>query len=116
MPIQQRILVFVGAVAVFVFIVRNIKKSKILMSDAIFWVLLSVALLILAAFPQVVIDISSELGFLSPINAIFLATIALLVVKLFSCSMQISMLSHKVEELAQEIALSESDDTSNTQE
>lgn len=110
MPIQQRLLLVVGAIFVFVFVTRNIKRSKILMTDAIFWVVLSAVLVIVAALPEVVIWLSGLLGFLSPSNFVFLAVVALLLVKEFSSSAQISVLSHKLEELAQQIALRDAAD------
>ena len=110
MPIPQRLLLVIGAIFVFIFVTRNIKRSKILMTDAIFWVVLSAVLVIVAAFPEAVIWISGLLGFLSPSNFVFLAVVALLLVKEFSSSAQISVLSHKLEELAQQIALRDAAD------
>lgn len=105
MPIQQRILLVVGALFVFGFVTRNIRKAKILMADAIFWVVLSLVLVIIGIFPETIIYVSGRLGFMSPSNFVFLVVVALLLMKLFSASAQISILTHKVEELAQEIAL-----------
>ena len=105
MPIQQRILLVLGALFVFAFVTRNIRNSKILMSDAIFWVILSGVLVVIGAFPELVIWMSARLGFMSPSNFVYLVVVALLLVKLFDASAQISLLTHKVEELAQEIAL-----------
>lgn len=107
MPIQQRLLLIIGAIFVFFFVTNRIKKAKIMMGDAIFWVLLSAILVLVGIMPEMVIAISAKLGFMSPSNFVFLVVVALLLVKLFSCSAQISLLTHKVEELAQEIALSE---------
>lgn len=107
MPIQQRLLLIIGAIFVFFFVTNKIKKRKIFMGDAIFWVLLSAILVLVGIMPEMVIAISAKLGFMSPSNFVFLVVVALLLVKSFSSSAQISLLTHKVEELAQEIALSE---------
>ena len=105
MSLSLRILLLVGAFLAFCFISTRVRRNKILMQDAIYWVLLSVLLLIAAIFPSVFIHLSPALGFLSPSNFVFLVIVALLLVKIFTNSIEISMLRHKVEELAQEVAL-----------
>ena len=105
MSLSLRILLLVGALLAFWFIITRVRRNKILMQDAIYWVLLSVLLLVAAIFPGVFIRLSQALGFISPSNFVFLVIVALLLVKIFTNSIEISMLRHKVEELAQEVAL-----------
>lgn len=100
-----RILLVVGAFLMLYVVIRRIKKRKILMQDAIYWVVLAVVLVLVALFPGVIISLAYALGFYSPSNFVFLVIVALLLVKIFSNSAEISMLRHKVEELAQEDAL-----------
>lgn len=107
MPITLRALLILGAALAVWIVIGRIKKSKILMDDAIFWVVAAVVLLILAIFPQIVIFCSNLLGFMSPSNFVFLVIVALLLMKVHSDSCEISLLKHKVEELAQKIALGE---------
>jgi hypothetical protein len=105
MSLSLRILLLVGALLAFWFVIVRVRRNKILMQDAIYWVLLSVLILVAAIFPQIFIWLSRALGFISPSNFVFLVIVALLLVKIFSNSIEISMLRHKVEELAQEAAL-----------
>lgn len=112
MPVSLRVLLLVGAVLTFFMVCKRIRKKKILMQDAIYWVLLSALLVLSAAFPGVFIWLAGMLGFISPSNFVFLVIIALLLVKIFSNSTDISMLKHKIEELAQEDALREHKDQS----
>lgn len=107
MPLTLRILLIAGAVAAFAFIGNRIHKGKILMGDAIFWVLLSFALIVLALFPGIAFFFSSLLGFVSPSNFVFLLVMVLVMAKIFANSSEISMLKHRVNELAQENALLE---------
>lgn len=106
MPITLRALLILGAALAAWIVIGRIKKSKVLMDDAIFWVVAAVVLLILAIFPQIVIFCSNLLGFMSPSNFVFLVIVALLLMKVHSDSCEISLLKHKVDELAQEMALS----------
>lgn len=100
-----RILLIVGAVLVFLGIASRIRKKKILMQDAIYWVVLSFLLVLAALFPGIIIGLADLLGFMSPSNFVFLVIVALLLIKIFSNSAEISMLRHKIEELTQEVAL-----------
>ena len=105
MSLALRIMLVIGALAGFYIICKRVKNSKMQIMDSIYWIVLSVFLVIVAIFPGIPITISAWLGFISPSNFVFLVIVALLLVKIFSNSIEISMLRHKVEELAQEAAL-----------
>lgn len=105
MPFTLRMLLLVGAVFALVIIARRVKRSKIQMEDSIYWLVLALILVINAIFPGIAIFFSSQLGFISASNFVFLVVIALLLIKEFSNSADISLLKHKVNDLAQEIAL-----------
>lgn len=107
MPLVLRALLIAASVTAFAFIGNRIHKNKILMGDAIFWVLLSLLMIVLAVFPGIAFFFSGLLGFMSPSNFVFLLVIVLVVAKVFANSSEISMLKHRVNELAQENALLE---------
>ena len=105
MSVQLRILLAVGALSAFLFVARNIRKNKIRMEDAVFWVVLSVLLLVVALVPQIAIRCAALIGFISASNFVFLVIVGLLLMKLFSLSAEVSRLKFKVESLVQEEAL-----------
>ena len=105
MTIPIRILLIVGAVAVFAAVLRAIKRKRIQMEDAIFWVVSSFLLVIVAIVPGILYFFSDLLGFQAPINFTYLVIIALLLVKSFMSSVEISRLKAKLNTLAQDIAL-----------
>lgn len=107
MPILLRAFLIIGAVIAFIFVANRVHKSKILMGDAIFWVLLALLLVILAVFPGIAFFFSGLLGFISPSNFVFLLVMVLLMAKVFANSSEISILKYRVNELAQENALLE---------
>ena len=107
MPILLRAFLIIGVVIAFIFVANRVHKSKILMGDAIFWVLLALLLVILAVFPGIAFFFSGLLGFISPSNFVFLLVMILLTAKVFANSSEISMLKYRVNELAQENALLE---------
>lgn len=105
LPTGLRIMLVLGALCAFGIVSAQVKKSKILVEDAIFWVVTAAILVIIAAFPQLAIGIANALGFMSASNFVYLVIIALLLWKVFSNSTELSRLKAKVNELAQEIAL-----------
>ena len=107
MSIALRILLVAGAVLAFAFVAQRIRKSTVLMGDAIFWVALALLLIILAVFPDIAFFCSELFGIASPSNFIFLFVIVVLMAKMFANSSEISLLKHRVNELAQENALLE---------
>lgn len=105
MPFQQRILLVICAAFLFFYMIRRIRKKKLQIVDAVFWVLFLLLVLLMAIVPEVTFLCADLLGFASPSNFVFLAIIGLLVLKVFSNSVELSVMRHKLEELSQEVAL-----------
>jgi hypothetical protein len=112
MPFTLRMLLLVGAFVALYIIARKVRHSKIQMEDSIYWLVLAAVLVVNAIFPGIAMWFSSVLGFISASNFVFLVVIALLLIKEFNNSADISLLKHKVDELAQEDALAHCQDGS----
>lgn len=110
LPLYLRILLVLGALLALVVVCHQVKKSKILVEDAVFWVVVSFILVLLAIFPGPIINFAHCIGFMSATNFIYLVIIVLLLWKVFTNSSEISRLKAKVNELAQEMALAHMDD------
>lgn len=110
LPIYLRVLLLVGALASLLVVANKVKKYKILVEDAVFWIVLDFIFVILAIFPGIAVSLAYVLGFVSPANFVYLVIITLLLWKVFVNSTEISRLKDKVNELAQEIALAHKDD------
>ena len=110
MSAMLRVFLVVCAVVVLGFVVRKIKKSQLSATGSIYWLLLSLALVVIAVFPQIAFFFSDLLGFQSASNFVFLAVIALLLIRQFSLQTQITQLQTKLTALVQEIALRDADD------
>lgn len=72
--------------------------------DSIFWIIISILLVLVSIFPGIAAFFSSLIGIESPANAVFLAIIFLLLTKLFGLSVQVSQLQQKIRVLSQEMA------------
>ena len=105
MSVTLRRLLLLGAVITVVWILRKIRKLKVKMEDAIFWLAFSLVLLVFAAFPRIAFWLSRVMGIESPANLVFLMIICLLLEKIFTLSMITSQLEDKVSVLSAEVAL-----------
>ena len=105
MSTALRIILFISAIIVAVFMLRNVKRSKMRIEDTIFWVVLTGIVLILGIFPQIVGFFANVLGIASEHNFVFLFFIFVLLMNGYFTSRANSELETKVKELTQQIAL-----------
>lgn len=107
MAIELRILLVLSSLAMFFFIIKKIKKSKVRIDESIFWIVSSLLFLLMALVPSVVIAISTALGIESPANFVFLITMGIIFLKSFLTSIHLSMQLEKHAQLTQYVALLE---------
>ena len=100
-----RILLIIASICLMCWILHKIKKLKVKMESAIYWIIFSFGLLILAVFPQVSFYLSDLFGVMSPSNLVFLVIIFALLIKVFTLSTAVSQLEEKITVLAAEIAV-----------
>ena len=105
-----RIVLILGSLLALWVVIDRVRKKKIRIADSVYWVVCAVLMLILALFPGIAFFFAGLLGFLSPSNFVFCMIIVLMLIKLFNLACDVSRLTDKVEQLAQELALHEKDD------
>lgn len=105
MTLSLRILLIIASLVTMWWILHKIRKLKVKMEDAIFWVVFSVVLLILALFPQISFWLSDLIGIASPANLVFLLIMCLALEKIFTLSICVSALEERVSVLSAEVAL-----------
>lgn len=97
----------VCAVGAFGFILYKIRKSEIKIADSTFWFLFAASLVLLAIVPQIAFFFAELLGIESPSNFVFLYVIAVMVIREFVSTAEISKLRSRLTALAQKEALKE---------
>ena len=107
MSVALRILLLIGALAMLMFVVKSIRKSRIQMKDALVWMVIAVLIAIFGIFPGIPVWIAWAIGIESAANMVFLIFIAIL---LMCMSLRISMLEDKCTTLAGEIAIRTKDE------
>ena len=92
MSITLRIILIIGSFLSFLLCVRKIKQSKLKVENSVTWMLGSILLILMSIFSNVVGWLSNLLGFVSPVNFVFLIMIAFLLVQTFIDNMNITAL------------------------
>ena len=83
-------LLIIASVLTVGWILRKIRKNKVKMEDAIFWIFFAAILLLLAIFPEISYELCRIFGIMSPSNLVFLVIIFLLVEKIFTLLLYLS--------------------------
>ncbi len=91
----------------FIFVVTNIRKSKVKLDNTFFWVAFSFLTLLLSIFPKIADYGARIAGIISPLNFILFFVIFLLLYKVFTLTLQLSRLQQRFEDLVQNLALKE---------
>ena len=105
MTLTLRALLIIVSILATTGVIGRIRKAKMQIEDAVFWVLFSFLLILLAVVPRVLYFFTELLGMQSPANLLFLVIIGLLLMKVFSMSIKLSLLEEKLKTLAQNEAL-----------
>lgn len=105
MSTDLRIFLIVVTLIYYAAIVKSIRKNKLQISFAIFWITSGVVLLIMALFPQLCINISNFLGFETTSNMIFCITIFIAFYLIFMLTIRLSEENKKKVLLIQELSI-----------
>lgn len=100
-----RILMLLAGFIIAIWILLRIRKSKVKMEDAIFWVCLAAMFIVLGTFTKLTFWLTGILGIQSPANCVYMMIIALLIEKVFTLSIKTSQLEEKIEIMSAEIAI-----------
>ena len=109
MTLVLRILLLIGALFAMGIVINSVRKSKIRISDSVYWVVSAGLLVLFALIPQLAYFFSGLFGFMSPANFVLLLVIVMILIRLFHQSCAISKLTYKVEQLSAELALRDKD-------
>ena len=105
MTLALRIVLIVASVLVSLYALNKIRRAKLNIDDAFYWIVVSIVLLLMSIFPDVPAFFSSLIGIESPANFVFLVMIFLAFVKIFDLSIEMSVQKYRLNKLIQKIAL-----------
>ena len=107
MSITLRVLLIVASFFSLLLCLKRIKQAKLKITNSVVWMLGSLALVLMAIFSNAVEWIATKLGFIAPVNFVFLVMIAFLLMQTFIDNIRIYTLNEKIKELNHYIALKE---------
>lgn len=110
MSLTIRICLLVGALGMFLYVIRGVRKAKFKAQETFFWLFLTFVFLVLSIFPGIAEAISGWLGFASPVNLVYLVVISTLLIKLFTMDRKVARMEHQLVELVQRLAIEKLDD------
>ncbi len=102
-----RVCLILGAFVTAGYVLRRVRQARVQIEDTIYWLALSAVLLLVAVFPGIAYWVSDLLGFVSPINCVFLVVIFLLLARQFVLSIRVSQLDSRLRILTERIALNQ---------
>ncbi len=107
MNMELRIVLIIISALVLIYVLRKIRSAKLNIIDSIFWIVVAILLILLAVFPGISSFFAALLGIQTPLNFILILMIAILLLKVFLMSIQISHQNERIKKLAQRIAIDE---------
>ena len=105
MSIRVRIVVIVIMLLIIANIIRLMSKKKIDYKYGLGWSFVAIIVLVLAAFPEILIGIANLTGVIAPVNMLFFLGFIFSLAIIFSISKTVSKLQDKVSRMSQEIAI-----------
>ena len=107
MTVMLRIILIIASLLCFAWIVMNIRKAKVRIEDAVFWICFSAVLVLISVFPQLIDWGARITGIQSAQNFLFLVVLFILIVKLFRMTLRLSQVDSRLQHLVQTIAIEE---------
>lgn len=105
MSITLRVILIISSFLSFFLCIRKMRQAKLKITNSVTWMLGSILLILMSIFSDLVGWVSEKLGFMSPVNFVFLIIIAFLLIQTFIYDIQITALNEKIKELNHYIAL-----------
>lgn len=105
MSSKFQIILISGIVLVLLFVLNMIRKRKLELKYSLVWLIVMIALLVIACMPERLHELASSLGIYSPVNMIFFLGFVFSLVIIFVLTVTVSRLSARIRRLAQIVAM-----------
>ena len=104
MTITLRIILIICSLIAFLLCITKIKQAKLKVENSVIWMIGSIILILMSIFSDAVEWISNKLGFMAPVNFVFLVIIGFFLLQLFIDNIRVSQLNEKIKDLNHYIA------------
>ncbi|MGO4190900.1 DUF2304 domain-containing protein [Arthrobacter sp. YAF17] len=96
---------FLLALAIVGLVAEMLRRKKLREKYAIWWLVVGIATLVLAAFPQLLVAVAQIVGVQLPSNLLFILSILMLLGVCLHLSWEISVVEEETRVLAEEVAI-----------
>jgi hypothetical protein len=103
----------ISGIGLAIFILFLIRRDHIYITQALFWMVVSVAAAILGLWPGLITSIASAIGIYYPPSALLLGVIVVLLIKTLYADMSSTRLDRQIRRLNQRLAMLEAQAPSN---
>lgn len=110
MTMTLRIILVICSLISFILCITKIKQAKLKVTNSVIWMIGSIILILMSIFSGAVEWIAIQLGFMAPVNFVFLVMIGFLLIQTFVDNIRICNLNEKIKDLNHYIALKEYDE------
>jgi hypothetical protein len=100
-----RIILIIGSLGFFIFILNMVRTKKLELKYALTWILTSFSFVLLSIFPEILFFITELMHIELPVNALYLCVIFLLLMIVFTLTVAVSRQALRIKTLVQEIGL-----------
>jgi hypothetical protein len=94
-----------ASLAIVVFLVVLLRSRRVREKYAFIWIAVGIAVAVLAAFPELMLGLTSLVGIQTPSNLLFSASLIVLLFVCIQLSVEVSGLEEETRTLAEEVAL-----------
>ena len=105
MTFRLQLIIVILVLLGMIYILNRISKKRLSFKFGLTWILIMIIIMVFAIWPKALQWFSSLIGIYDPVNMLFLFGFVLLVLIIFSLTMEISKISEQNKKLSQEIAI-----------
>lgn len=102
---ELRIVIAAASIVFFAYVLFQVRKQKLLLPYAFFWLILAILGIAAIAVPSLVMSVAYALGFETASNFVFFAVLLLALMFLFCLSTVLTRLSKQLKTVVQELAI-----------
>lgn len=118
MALRLQIIIIICMMLTLIYIGRRINEKKLDYKFGIVWALVCIVLMVFAIWPRLLAKVAHLIGIYDPVNMLAFLGLVLVIMIIFSLSMEISKQSEQIKKISQELAILRKDtyDGLNTKE
>ena len=105
LDIVLRVVLLVASLLTLAYMLNRIRRARLRIGDAVFWILFALSLILLSIFPQIAYWAAGLLRIESPANLVLVYINGILLIRSFTYTVSISRSGTRTDVLAQKLAL-----------